>query len=699
MTRKSKLQAKSSESDTIANEQTYSAVLRSMNDAVLCTDAAGKIEFMNAGAEKLLSLKAADCVGKQLCDCMELKDELTGDQIEHNPKAVGKAGSNRQETFCAIIKRLDGKSVPVDATVSLIEIDGRKSGSAVWVLRNMDKRGQAEVLLRESESRFNLLADSTADVIILVDSAKKITFWNSAAARLSGFSADEVIGNELAKHVRFQARNEEVDHPNKANDQIGYYNYLESITQMEIVTKDGDYCPVEATFSSIQLKGDWHTVLICRDIRERKRAEREINKYRLQLEELVQERTRELMTANRQLKKEIAQRINEEEQRRRLEERVKQAEKMESLGILAGGVAHDLNNMLSPLLGYPQLLLAELPPDSKLVPMIGRIEAAAQDAVAIVEDLHTLSRRRRCELVPMILNSVVERFLQTPAFERLNKRKPNIKVNTNLHQELPQMNGSAPLLLKVIMNLVVNAYDAMPDTGEITIQTSVARLTKLVNGYENITPGNYIMLRVRDTGEGIPDDKLKRIFEPYFSTKQMNESGTGLGLSIVYGVVKDHNGYYDVISHVGRGTEFILYFPLAKSEKAESVDLSQKPGGIERILIVDDNKSQREVASDILTHLGYDTVTVSSGREAVDYVRDNDVDLVVIDMVMETDFDGLTTYQEITRLKPGLKALLVSGYPSSERVEQAQSLGAGPFVEKPLDLVKISKVIKEVLPE
>ncbi|MBN2227673.1 MAG: response regulator [candidate division Zixibacteria bacterium] len=394
-----------------------------------------------------------------------------------------------------------------------------------------------------------------------------------------------------------------------------------------------------------------------------------------------------------------AERICSEKQRRDLQERLERAERMEALGILAGGVAHDLNNTLGPIVGYTELLLRQLDKDDKVAKRIEKIGKSAQDAADVIQDLLTLARRGRYEMVPTDLNRVVGDYLESPAFLALSESRPDIKVDVDLDESISLLMGSSAHLLKVVMNLVVNAYDAMNDGGALTITTSMRYLEQLSNGYtpEN-APGEFLMLSVIDTGKGIAAEDLAKIFEPYYSKKKMGgSSGSGLGLSVVYGIVKDHKGFYDIVSNPGTGTEFQLYFPIT-TVGIHATD----PGkiileGKESILVVDDSEGQRDVAMEILESLGYNVKTVASGEAAVECLKNNTVDLVLLDMIMDPGIDGLDTYREIIRLHPGQKAVIASGYSATDRVEEMQRLGAGQYIKKPYTMQVLGKAIREEL--
>ena len=240
----------------------------------------------------------------------------------------------------------------------------------------------------------------------------------------------------------------------------------------------------------------------------------------------------------------------------------------------------------------------------------------------------------------------------------------------------------------------------MKKGGIVTIKTTNQYLDKPIQGYDQVRTGDYIVLTVSDTGEGIPAADLKRIFEPFYTKKVMGRSGTGLGLAVVWGTVQDHNGYINVKSEEGNGSIFTLYFPVTREDiSAESAPLSMSEyrGSGESILVVDDIKGQRDLATDMLRKLNYSVTCVSSGEEAVAYLKEHTVDLVLLDMIMDRGMDGLDTYRSILEILPKQKAIIVSGFSDTERVHAAQSLGVGAYVRKPYVMEKLGMAVRKEL--
>jgi len=401
-----------------------------------------------------------------------------------------------------------------------------------------------------------------------------------------------------------------------------------------------------------------------------------IRKQNRLLEAKVEERTKELLAYERRLQR---------------------AQKMEAIGTLAGGVAHDLNNILAGLVSYPELLLMDIPEDSPLRRPIQTIKASGDKAATIVQDLLTLARRGVGARDVVNLNHVISEYLKSPEFEKLQLYHPHVQVEPNLATDLLNISGSPVHLSKTVMNLISNAAEAMPNKGKIVISTVNQYIDFPINGYDHVSEGDYVRLTVSDSGTGISPEDMERIFEPFYTKKEMGRSGTGLGMAVVWGTVKDHNGYIDIESVEGKGTTFKIYFPMTKEKPVKDksrLTIEDYMGSDESVLVVDDVKEQRDIATEMLTKLGYSVTAVSNGKEAVEYLKKKSADLLVLDMIMDPGIDGLETYRRILQMHPKQKAIIVSGFSESENVKKAQSLGAGSYLKKPYSLEKIGMAVK-----
>lgn len=376
------------------------------------------------------------------------------------------------------------------------------------------------------------------------------------------------------------------------------------------------------------------------------------------------------------------------------------AQKMEALGTLAAGVAHDLNNILGGIVSYPELLIMDMSEENPLRGPLSTIKKAGERAAAIVQDLLTLARREISINEVVNLNNIITEFLISPEYESILSFHPKIKVEKDLDESLFNIFGSPANLSKVIMNLVSNAAESMSEGGNISISTKNRYLDQPVTGYENISEGEYVTLTVSDTGEGISKTDLTKIFEPFYTKKKMGRSGTGLGMTVVWGTVKDHKGYVDINSEENRGTTCTIYFPVSReeiSEKKMSIPIDTYMAKGESILIVDDVEEQRIILTQILNKLGYKVTAVASGEEALNYMKNGSADLLVLDMIMDPGINGLETYKKILKLNPKQKAIIASGFSENEHVKETLRLGAGAYIKKPYNFEKIGRAIRDEL--
>jgi signal transduction histidine kinase len=413
-----------------------------------------------------------------------------------------------------------------------------------------------------------------------------------------------------------------------------------------------------------------------------------------ELERLVDERTRALQQTNHRLEKEI-------EERRKLEIQLIRSQKMEAVGTLAAGVAHDLNNILSGIVNYPELLLQEVDPESTMYKQLQLIQKTGYKAAAIVQDLLTLGRRAVASQDRIDIERVVKDFLQSPEWSETLRQHPQVRFRTQIESGLFYLVGSEVQLTKALMNLVSNAAEAMSAGGTITIGLCRRKLDNSLAGYESIPPGDYFVLSVADSGTGIDPNDLQHIFEPFYTKKKMGCSGTGLGLAVVWGTVRDHGGYIDLTSSNMTGTRFDLYFPDTGIEciSRPKMQAKQMPAGTttQRILVVDDIIEQREIAVEMLKTLGYAAEAVDSGEAALTYLEQRPADLLLLDMIMDPGIDGLETYRRALAVNPRQKAIIASGFSKTERVQETLELGASHFLNKPYRLQHLAEAVRTAL--
>lgn len=414
----------------------------------------------------------------------------------------------------------------------------------------------------------------------------------------------------------------------------------------------------------------------------------------------IQAREHSLQETNQTLSNEMACRKQDAADKIRLEEQLRSAQKMEAVGRMAGGVAHDLNNVLSGLVSYPELILMDLSEDSPVRPSILAIQKSGEKATKIVQDMLALARRGFSVTEMVNLNDIITDYLLTPEYERLKKEYPEVKLETKLDPDLKSIPGSFLYLSKLVMNLVFNAVETMPKGGVVTILSQNRYFDEPIRGYGTIEEGEYAVVKVTDNGIGISEQDLARIFEPFYTKKTMGRSGSGLEMALVMATVEDHDGYIDVQSTADRKTTFSVYLPVSRQKlprEETRFSLDKYRGNGEFVLVVDDIEEQRSIAADMFTKLGYRVKSVTSGEEAVDYMKTHPADLLVLDMIMDPGIDGLETYKRVLQLHPGQKAIISSAFSESERVREALRLGAGAYVKKPYLMDKMAITLRDEL--
>jgi DNA-binding LacI/PurR family transcriptional regulator/C4-dicarboxylate-specific signal transduction histidine kinase/FixJ family two-component response regulator len=403
---------------------------------------------------------------------------------------------------------------------------------------------------------------------------------------------------------------------------------------------------------------------------------------------------------------------------RSVQERLATAERMASLSVLAGGVAHDLNNALGPLVTLPDVILSELDElkagtltdDSELRRDVATIKSSALRAAQTIKDLMLLGRPGATAKQALDLNEVVSSAVSPESLRFLAPRASSVRVQLELSMEPLVVQGSEPHLLRALGNLLRNGSEAIPGVGQISVRTERAALPAVLGAYELIPAGDYATITVSDTGAGISPADLTRIFEPFFSRKRLaDSSGSGLGLAIVHGVVKEHGGYIDVVSDLGHGTTFTLYFPRSTAPSSTVREPASIQPGSARILIVDDEPSQLQAARRVLRHLGYEVDTLGSGVEAVirftserarrdesprSIVEIPPYDLVIVDYALNEEKNGLQTLERIRELFPAQRGVMVSGHGRAEHEGSGSSV---TWLPKPYSAEALARVVKRAL--
>lgn len=567
-------------------------------------------------------------------------------------------------------KRKNGTIVDIYLSSSMIDSDDLASG-AVFTAMDITWRKEAEAAFKAERELLVSILDGIPAPAFVIDRDRSVILWNRYNEVYTGIRKEDVLGKPL----------DLTPFSSSGRATLSLAEMLLSYTDKEIIDKYGnqgvkksDVLPRTIESSArVWIKGEERLLEV--------QAARIIGPHGGVIGAI-------------QTSRDITERV-------RLEAQLQRAQKMEALGMLAGGVAHDLNNILGGLVSYPDLLLMQTSDDSPLKGPLMTIKRSGEKAAAVVQDLLTLARRGVTTKEVVDLNRIVRDYFNTPEHEKLETDHPHVRYDLHLDESLLPIMGSTIHLAKTVMNLLSNAVEAMPDGGVVKISTNNHYIDRPMVGYEEMQEGDFATLVVSDTGKGISPGDMSRIFEPFYTKKVMGRSGTGLGLAVVWGTVKDHHGHIDVESEKGKGTTLTLYFPVTREgltqKQQGKVSPADYQGRGERVLIVDDVAEQRELAAFMLNRLGYTVATVSSGEEAVEYIKSRPADILVLDMIMDPGMDGLDTYKEILQFKPAQKAVIVSGFSETDRVREAQKLGVGAYVKKPYVMEKIGLAVRKEL--
>jgi PAS domain S-box-containing protein len=548
--------------------------------------------------------------------------------------------------------RLDGSQFLAEVSLNAVMLDQKAFLQAI--VRDITDRRRMEEALRESAETFRALSENSQDVIIRFDREGRHLYVNAMAERRTGVPVAAHIGRTPA----------ELGFPPALCDL-----WLDAIGE---VVRRRSVHRVEYEFP----QGSWIDWLLVPEFD----ADGEVNA---------------VMTSAR----DFTERKLAEEDKAALERQLQHAQKMEVVGQLAGGVAHDFNNLLFVILGYLEILQPAVEGDPELTAGLQEISLAAERAAVLTRQLLAFSRKQAIKIVPLDLNEVVSQML--PMYDRVLSE--NISLQARLTGSLPKVMGDKGQIEQMLMNLVVNARDALPEGGHITVGTGTETLDAANCGKRmDVSPGAYAVLTISDDGSGMSRDVQERIFEPFFTTKPLG-AGTGLGLSMVFGMMKQHGGHIEVDSERGRGSTFKLLFPALPAstgghDSQESPGEPDLPGGDELLALVEDNAAVRVLGVRMLSQLGYRVLDYGSGEEALEALqgRAPSPDLLITD-VMLTGLTGGVLAQRLKAVHPGLKVLFISGYPENILPVHGRVVGDTQLLLKPFAIGDLGRRVRAIL--
>jgi PAS domain S-box-containing protein len=638
-----------------ASEQRFRHLVNDLPKvAVQGYDPERKVVYWNHACEMLYGYSEKEAVGRKLEELIipaPMKDDIIQALQNWHKKDIAIPA-------CEItLRNKDGRDVPVYSShVMLTSYQGEKTMYSVDI-------DLAELKLAQEEGRKSdlfyrqLFAHSTSGVAVYeaIEDGRDFIFkdLNKAGEKIDRISRDEVIGRSVTELF-------------PGLQEFGLLTVFRKVWQ----TGKPEYHPV-SFYKDDRIEG-WRVSRV----------------YKMPSGEIVA------------VYDDITSQKQAEWDKQTMELRLQRAEKMEAIGLLAGGVAHDLNNILSAVVGYPELLLLDLPEDSELRQPLQATKEAGERATAVVADLLTVARGVASVKEPRDLNVLVLEYLESPEFLKLQSRHPYVQFRQQLAATLPPILCSPVHVKKSIMNLAINGAEAIEHAGIVTLSTRSHTPEHKWAHEHGLELMEYVVLSITDTGSGIQEKDLDHIFEPFYTKKVMgNLSGTGLGLSVVWNTMQDHQGAV-VVSRSDSATTFDLYFPATyeiiptPDKRARDMELQGKG---EEILVVDDEPQQRDLARSMLTLLGYKVACQESGEKALVYLQGHQVDLVLLDMLMAPGLNGRQTYERMIEINPRQRAIIVSGFSESDDVKAALTMGAVGFIQKPYSIDQLGRAVKEGL--
>jgi len=618
------------------SEMKFRSVVQAANDAIISSDSDGNIISWNNGAQTIFGYSEKELMGRPVTILMpEQYREIHIKEFERL-RSTGEY-KNKGKTHESQGLRKDGSEFPVEISIAIW-----KTGEGTFftcILRDITQRKKALEKIREQAS----LLDKAHDTIAVRDMQHRLIYWNNGAQRLYGWTAEEIIG--------------------KNADELLYKDSFQLSETKKRVLENGEWT------------GELHQV--------KKDGKKVIVKSRWTLVRDNEGKPKSILIINSDIT-----------ENKKLESQLLRAQRMESIGTLAGGIAHDLNNVLTPMMLSLQLLKERFK-DEQSQKLLTILEKNSQRGADLIKQVLSFARGVEGERNILQAKHIITEIGKV-AEETFPK---NIEIRTNIKKDLFTISGDATQLHQVMMNLCVNARDAMPDGGILSITASNFFIDEnYERKYAEAKVGSYIIISVSDTGTGILPRVLDRIFEPFFTTKEFGK-GTGLGLSIAFAIVKSHGGFIDVYSEVGKGTKFSVYLPAIKTEvQKEEEQLELSIGHGELILVAEDEGSIREITSSTLEKYGYEVLTANDGAQAVAlYAQNRDKIKVVLMDIMMPVMDGHASIRAIHKINPEVKFIAVSGLADKDAHGKFGSTQVKAFLSKPYTAHRLLKTLHEVI--
>ncbi|MEW5734796.1 MAG: PAS domain S-box protein [Thermodesulfobacteriota bacterium] len=624
-----------------------SVTLKALGEGFISTDFSGRIEIMNPAAGELLQINPKEAKGRLLEEVAVIRD----DRDPSGRRYAARDDTTYTHTVSARLVRPGGDELMILLTRSLIRDKFGNPAGRVYLLRDMTQWENAKQALQVSEEKYRTILESIEEGYYETDVAGNITFMNRAGERICGYEKGRMIGLNNRDYTSAETSRKLYQIYNK----IFTTGTPTQIHSYEIIRKDGTIRNLEASASLVRDRDGKPTGFrgILRDVTEKIAAERDMKK---------------------------------------LEEQLMLAQKREALGTLAAGIAHNFNNLLTGVLGNVNLALLGM---DAADPRHGLIQNAQQyvlDASMLTRQLLGLTRGGKYEVKTVDVNRLAEK---TAGLFGRTRKELRIKVESG---HPPPVEADRSQLEQVLINLYMNAWQAMSGGGEITVTTAAVSLSPDRAKAQQVEPGPFVRVCVADTGKGMDPETLKRAFDPFFTTKE-GGTGSGLGLASAQGIVRNHGGFMTAESEPGKGSLFCLYLPASPHNLAE--DLTPAAGiayGSGTILLIDDEEMIRHTGSMILDALGYKVMTADRGASGIATLSENasSIDLVILDMILP-DMSGSEVYEKIKEIAPRMKVMVSSGYTLESLASEIMQKGCDGFLQKPFTIEQVSRKINEIL--
>jgi two-component system, cell cycle sensor histidine kinase and response regulator CckA len=642
----------------IESEDRYRTLVEASSDAILLIDGDRNIISCNPAFLEMFGYSLEELEGKSIRS-LHLSDEryLAFGNLVY--PVIEKEGKARLEWD---YRQKNNEVISCEIVISPIPSPDQKMKAFVCIIREITERKQAEVRIRQEREQLAAILDGNPIPTIVIDKNHKIILWNRACENLTQVQREKVLDRQLDSKIFYPDQ----DRPLLIDlvlemDQISMKKFygdkgLKANTSMPEAYEGSDLflvggVPRHLYFLAARLRDSEGkivgTIETLQDISERERLEKQFF----------------------------------------------QAQKMEAVGTLAGGIAHDFNNILMGIQGYASLMLYNMPPENPSYEKLMNIQAMVRSGSELTKRLLGFARRGKYETCPTDLNEIIEKT--STMFGRANKE---IQIHKKFQEDLFPVEVDQGQIEQVLLNLYVNAWQAMPAGGDLFIETKNVGLDKTLVKPYSFEPGNYLRITISDTGIGMDSQTKERIFEPFFTTKEMGR-GTGLGLASVYGIIKNHQGIIEVDSEKGQGATFTIYLPATgKKVIKETSPTSEIMTGTETILLVDDEETIISVCRDLFESLGYRVLSATTGKEALEIYTQNqsNISLVLLDMIMP-GMGGKETFTALKEINPQVKVILSSGYSLDGPAREIMEQGCKGFIQKPFSLQDLSLKVRTIL--